>query len=148
MSLTGTHPLRLASGELRKAGDIKVGDLIMAMPAGAKTAVAVAVTAVLARTDEVKYVLTENDFILVDGVMGPTQSTMAGWLELVPFKALDRMHVLALASVRAALYDILESPLLSSLEALLDAALSLPKHTLRAPMHAEPFVSVSAHSGF
>jgi len=148
VSLTGTHPLRLASGELRKAGDIKVGDLIMAMPAGAKTAVAVAVTAVLARTDEVKYVLTENDFILVDGVMGPTQSTMAGWLELLPFKALDRMHVLALASVRAALYDILESPLLSSLEALLDAALSLPKHTLRAPMHAEPFVSVSAHSGF
>ena len=44
------------------------------------------VTGLVRGADWVKYVLTDNDFLVVDGVVGPTQSTMAGWVELLPFK--------------------------------------------------------------
>jgi len=43
---------------------------------------------------------------------------MAGWLEVVPFKALHIVGLLPLAGVRVALYDILESPFLSWAEAV------------------------------
>ena len=37
------------------------------------TAESVTVTALVPRADAVKYVLTENDFLIVNGVVGPTQ---------------------------------------------------------------------------
>jgi len=45
----------------------------MAMFTGDTTAEFVTVTALVPRADAVKYVLTENDFLIVNGVVGPTQ---------------------------------------------------------------------------
>ena len=84
--LTRTHPLRLVSGELRRAGDVVVGDELLALGAMGDVSTT-AVTRVLpARTQPVKYILTDTDTVVVDGIVAPTQSTMAGWLELLPFK--------------------------------------------------------------
>ena len=137
--MTPTHPLRLASGELKRARDVQPGDKILALlrPPSARNAAAAAaeeeeeearveeveVTGVEHGAHKVKYVLTAHDSIVVDGVVAPTQSTMLGALELLPFKLLDALHLLALPPVRAALYAILESPLLASAEVIADKAL-------------------------
>ena len=39
-----------------------------------------------ARTQHVKYILTDTGTVVVDEIVAPTQSTMAGWFELLPFK--------------------------------------------------------------
>ena len=52
----------------------------MGLREGAGRVAVVLVTGLVRGADLVKYVLTENDFLLVNGVVGPTQSTMAGWV--------------------------------------------------------------------
>ena len=58
----------------------------MGLREGSGRVAVVLVKGLVRGADLVKYVLTENDFLLVNGVVGPTQSTMAGWVELLPFK--------------------------------------------------------------
>lgn len=139
ISLTTTHPLHLASGERKRARDIKVGDLLM------HSTGAVEVTGVRGGAELVKYVLTENDKLLVEGLVAPVESTMAASFELLPFHFLNLCQVLGLKSVRAALYTIFESPLLSNLEALLDAALALSLHN---PLASHRHLAVAHTSAF
>ena len=84
--LTRTHPLRLASGELRRAGDVVVGDELLALGAMGDVSTTTVTRVLPARTQDVKYILTDTDMVVVDEIVAPTQSTMAGWFELLPFK--------------------------------------------------------------
>lgn len=103
------------------------------------------VTGVQAGAEVVKYVLTENNKMIVEGLVAPVESTMAGSLELLPFHFLNHLQVLGLTSVGAALYAIFESPLLSNLEVMLDTALLLPLHK---PSGHHSRLSVSYTSAF
>jgi hypothetical protein len=70
----------------------QIGDRIMGLREGAGRVAVVLVTGLVRGADLVKYVLTENDFLLVNGVVGPTQSTMAGWVELLWIEWAEDQH--------------------------------------------------------
>jgi hypothetical protein len=65
----------------------------------------------------VRYVLTEAENIVVDGVVASVHSTAAGSLETAPFRFVDYMWKGALQSkpIAAALFTVLESPALRKL---------------------------------
>ncbi|EKX31541.1 hypothetical protein GUITHDRAFT_122267 [Guillardia theta CCMP2712] len=145
VSLTDTHPLLLAADKDEsfsqarrvRARDIKQGDRILVMKGGKAAPVTASLLPLLLFlfllvifflqvvgsslfSSQVRYVLTANDRILVDGVVGPTASTMLGAAETLPFKALHVLGLLELPAVARVLSLILESPALSWSESLLD----------------------------
>mmetsp|Transcript_11305 Transcript_11305/g.38630 ORF Transcript_11305/g.38630 Transcript_11305/m.38630 type:complete len:153 (+) Transcript_11305:901-1359(+) len=70
------------------------------------------------RTQRVKYVVADSDYLYVDEVFVTTYSSSAGPLETIPFRLLDWLSpdILQHASVQHALGIVLESPLLESFE--------------------------------
>eukprot|EP00277_Geminigera_cryophila_P026913 CAMPEP_0179482766 /NCGR_PEP_ID=MMETSP0799-20121207/60177_1 /TAXON_ID=46947 /ORGANISM="Geminigera cryophila, Strain CCMP2564" /LENGTH=544 /DNA_ID=CAMNT_0021296067 /DNA_START=35 /DNA_END=1669 /DNA_ORIENTATION=- len=75
----------------------------------------------------VRYVVTDKDMLLVDGVVATVYSTAAGWVETMPFRVLDRVlpGVFGKTGVKAALMAVLESPLLHVFEKLVNSVSSV-----------------------
>jgi hypothetical protein len=73
------------------------------------------VTGVSQSAANVRYVLTEAENMVVDGVVASVHSTAAGSFETAPFRFVDYMWRGALQSkpIAAALSIVLESPVLS-----------------------------------
>ena len=70
----------------------------------------------------VRYIITESGNVVVGGALASVLSTGAGPLETLPFVLLDKMWPGALQAppVAAALYTILESPVLRAAEAAVE----------------------------
>ena len=90
----------------------------------------------------VRYVLTDNDSIVVNGVVASVYSTAAKTLETLPFRLVDKMvkGVLQWGPVATSLRIILESPALRNFEFALNAVANLPS---MAATKSNPFVHVS-----
>ena len=71
---------------------IQVGDELVAVGGW------VVVTQVSLRSDKVTYVLTDNDALLLDALIAPTQSTMAGGTQFTCFPG-TRVQILAQKAV-------------------------------------------------
>lgn len=71
----------------------------------------------------VRYILTEAETAVVNGVVASVHSTAAGAFETTPFRFADYVlpGSLQFAPIAAALATVLESPLLQSIEALFNA---------------------------
>ena len=125
IELTGWHPLPLYTdscgarycGSARNAAamDVQAGDRIYTLGGGGVATV----SKVERGSTQVRYVLTSNSMMVVQGVVGAAYSTMAGSLETLPFLILHYISPAALSSapVIAALSAILESPALKVFEA-------------------------------
>ncbi len=71
----------------------------------------------------VRYVITESGTVVVNGVVASVYSTAAGYLETLPFRLMDVLYKgsLQAAPVAAALRTILESPMLETVEAVVNS---------------------------
>merc|ERR1712216_206054 len=81
------------------------------------------VTKVTKSMSEVRYVITSDDNLVVNGVVAPVYSTSANSLETLPFRLLHKVAPGALQwePIAAALEVILESPVLRAVESLVNA---------------------------
>jgi len=125
IELTGWHPLPVYTdscgarycGSARNAAamDVRAGDRIYTLGGGGVATV----SKVERGSTQVRYLLTSNSMMVVQGVVGAAYSTMAGSLETLPFLILSYFSPAALSSapVEAALSAILESPALKAFEA-------------------------------
>jgi len=79
-----------------------------------------------------RYIVTRAGNLVVNGVVASVFSTMAAHFETLPFYALDTLFpgIFQWAPVKAALYNILESPALQRAEGVVDMVASLK--TVRA----------------
>jgi len=137
MELTGDHLVPLASKEcgsrycndaqLVAAKSVRVGDRIYVSQQG--VTVAKEVSSVSRSFSKVRYILTEHDTVVVNGVVASVFSTAAGAVETLPFRLFDVLFAggLQWAPVAAALEIILESPLLRSMEAVINKVGQLPR---------------------
>jgi len=93
MELTAPHLIHVrrpgGRSALVPARNIKVGDLVYAVEDGVVGERAV--RAVEASRAKVRYVVTENDLLVVDGVVASVYSTGAGRWETLPFHLLHRL---------------------------------------------------------
>jgi hypothetical protein len=110
-----------ADAKLVPAKDIRVGDKIYVSD-GSLTGVDV-VTKFTKSMSEVRYVITSDDNLVVNGVVAPVYSTSANSLETLPFRLLHKVAPGALQwePIAAALEVILESPVLRAVESLVNA---------------------------
>mmetsp|Transcript_14499 Transcript_14499/g.21152 ORF Transcript_14499/g.21152 Transcript_14499/m.21152 type:complete len:316 (-) Transcript_14499:105-1052(-) len=71
---------------------------------------------------EVKYIVTEAGNLVVNGVVASVFSTMAKHLETLPFYVLDSLipGIFEWAPVKAAMFGVLESPVLEAAETVVD----------------------------
>jgi len=133
------------AARLVQAKAVRAGDRIYAKgPAGI---VATPVLSVSTGLSSVRYVLTETANIIAGGAVASVLSTAAGPLEILPFAVLDKVWrgALQLPPVAAALYTILESPVLRHAEAALDRVAAAAKHL--AASHARGTASAWAAHG-
>eukprot|EP00960_Hanusia_phi_P044375 756605-Hanusia_phi.AAC.6 len=115
--------------ELIAAKNVKVGDKIYI--AKDYTSHVVTVKAVSRAISMVRYVLTENDSIVINGVVASVYSTAAKTLETLPFRMVDKLvkGVLQWGPVASSLGVILESPALRNFEFALNTLVNLPSVT-------------------
>jgi len=136
MELTPDHLVPLVSKEcgdsyctdakLVASKHVKVGDKLYVSSVGPRE-----VTAVTRAHSKVRYVLTEHDTLVVNGVVASVYSTAAGSLETLPFRLFDRLFAggLQWAPIAAAMQIILESPLLRSFETVVNKMGELERKT-------------------
>ena len=127
LELTAPHLIHVqkAGGEgsmLMPARNVKVGDAVHVVEGGDIRVASVLDISV--QRSMVRYVVTDNDAMLVDGVVAAVYSTGAGWLETLPFRLLDRLlpGVFGLAAVKSSLFAVLESPILNAFEKVVNTA--------------------------
>lgn len=91
------------------------------------------VTKVESAQARVRYVVTHNDRLLVDGALGLSYSSAAGWLETLPFRALHALSpgILSHPAVASSLATVLESPLLQMVEGFINSLLLPLRPTVR-----------------
>ena len=104
----------------------------------------------------VRYVVTDNDNILIDGVAATVYATRAGWVETLPFRFLDRLlpGVFSLSLVKGSVRAMLESPVARWFESVVNADRSktsesasaslLHKLHTPAPVHHQSLMGVSS----
>jgi len=144
MALTGPHLIHLHQpglpDALVPARNIKVGDSVYVVEGGAVTVDTV--RDVRVSRSSVRYVVTDTDVLLVDGVVAAVYSTAAGWVETLPFRFLDLVlpGVFSMAPVKASLFTVLESPVLNAFEKLVNIVSSSSASSRVRP-------SESAHLG-
>ncbi|EKX46015.1 hypothetical protein GUITHDRAFT_138502 [Guillardia theta CCMP2712] len=107
---------RSESMQLMQASGVETGDYLLGQDG------LVQVRSISRDVSKVRYVLVENDMILLNGIVASIFSTAAGSLETLPFRFLDRLFpgLLQVKAVAIALHDVLESPILRRFESLLD----------------------------
>jgi len=107
----------LESTELMQASDVDVGDYLLGQNELAQ------VRSISHGASKVRYVLVENDTIMVNGIVASVFSTAAAAWETLPFRFLDHLYpgLLQVEAVAIALHDVLESPLLQTIESFLDS---------------------------
>jgi len=74
-----------------------------------------------------RYIVTRAGNLVVNGVLASVFSTTAAHFETLPFYALDTLFpgIFEWAPVKAALYNVLESPVLQRAEGVFDMVASL-----------------------
>jgi hypothetical protein len=142
------------SDTLLPARDVRVGDLVYVADGGF-----VGLEEVLdvqAGKSLVRYVVTDNDNILIDGVAATVYATRAGWVETLPFRFLDRLlpGVFSLSLVKGSVRAMLESPIARWFESVVNADRSktsesasaslLHKLHTPAPVHHQSLMGVSS----
>jgi len=135
MELTPAHMVALhtescgleycSDAELVPAKEIRAGDKIYVSD-GTSTAVQT-VTAVSKAASKVRYVVTSDDTIVVNGVVASVFSTGANSIETLPFHLLHKFAkgTLQWGPIAASLEVILEAPVLRAFEALVNAVAGL-----------------------
>eukprot|EP00960_Hanusia_phi_P044374 756605-Hanusia_phi.AAC.5 len=132
-----------------RAGDriyVHSGDRFEAKARCSISRLLLVVTAVSKSAAKVRYLLTENDRIVVDGMVASVFSTAAEKLETMPFHLLDRFlpGLLQSQAVASTLETILESPILQGFETLVNTFSSpvVSRHSnYNARLAASPGVS-------
>lgn len=135
MELTAAHQVPVYTDEcgasycsaakLVKARHVAAGDRLYVSDGDQSTVMTV--RSVAMGRAQVKYIVTEAGNLVVNGVVASVFSTMAKHLETLPFYTLDTLFkgILQWAPVKAALYDVLESPTLSIAEGAIDMLTSV-----------------------
>jgi hypothetical protein len=93
------------------------------------------VTAVTKAVSKVRYVVTSDDTIVVNGVVASVYSTGANSVETLPFHLLHKFAKGALqwGPIAAALEVILEAPVLRTFEAVVNAVAGIKAPKASAP---------------
>jgi len=93
------------------------------------------VTAVTKAVSKVRYVVTSDDTIVVNGVVASVYSTGANSVETLPFHVLHKFAKGALqwGPIAASLEVILEAPILRAFEALVNAVAGIKAPKASAP---------------
>jgi len=114
------------SAQLVAAKTVRAGDKIYV--ASASSSVIQEVSSVSKSFSKVRYVLTEHDTIVVNGVVASVYSTAAGSIETLPFRLFDSLFSggLQWAPVAEALKTILESPALRAMELVINKMGQMP----------------------
>ena len=98
--LTSKHAVQLAGewggrGRIITAGEVRVGDRILVsagvLDLGGLKLEPARITRAAVGESVVKYIVTDSDSLIVDGVLSLPFSTRAGRIETLPFLLLDRM---------------------------------------------------------
>jgi len=133
-----------AAAKLLPAREVRVGDRIYVAD-GDSTAVK-AVTGVSSAVSKVRYVVTADDTIVVNGVVAPVYSTAAKGLETLPFHMLHAAlpGVLQWTPVATALEQILESPALRFFESLVNLSALKTKYAVSSAAAAKGLSVVAA----
>lgn len=143
LELTPAHMLALHSetcgmgycsdAALVPAKEIRAGDKIYVSD-GTSTSIQT-VTAVTKAVSKVRYVVTSDDTIVVNGVVASVYSTGANSVETLPFHVLHKFAKGALqwGPIAASLEVILEAPILRAFEALVNAVAGIKAPKASAP---------------
>jgi hypothetical protein len=127
VEVTPQHLVQISvhgAARLVPARHVKVGDAVYIVEKGLEGRIRAApVVDVTVRRSAVRYVVTDNDLLEVDGVVSPVFSTSAGWIETLPFRFTHYLvpGVFDVAAVKASLGQVLESPALKALESLVNS---------------------------
>ena len=116
---------RHSTSQLVAAETIPVGGRILVQDvlAGGATLIPATVVEATNCSAKVRYIVTDSDYLIVDGVAASTYSSVAAALETAPFHFLAVMApgLLQHPCVEASLHVVLESPALRVAEEVLDA---------------------------